>query len=180
MYVLNHTPDTALLLAKLADTIREYPDPVDQYLQQGGEYEIFNPLQATAETTEQYFPFTFWERLGIRHIISGNHHSKTAAQKQEAAGTEMDQWGHMRNDANIEALTKYLSNCSIIQFADYVSVKDAADFWDGLFADVIKKAIDKQTIEFIFQLGDITGRRVFEVDEVLDVMGQYSKTGSVS
>ncbi|MFL5745705.1 MAG: hypothetical protein ACJ751_13625 [Niastella sp.] len=182
MDVLTQTPDTALLLAKLADTIREYNDPVNQYLQQSGEYEIFNPLQATAETTEEDFPSTFWERLGIRHIISGNHHSKTASQKQEPTAAETDnyKWDHMRKDASIDALTKYLSNCSIIQFADYVSVKDAAGFWDGLFADVIKKAIDKQTMEFIFQLGDITGRRVFEVDEVLDVIGQYSKYGKVS
>jgi hypothetical protein len=182
MYVLNHTPDTALLLAKLADTISENHDRVDQYLQQSGECEIFNPMQATAETTEQHFPSAFWERLGIRHIISGNHQSKTASQKQETTATETDPctWGHMRNDARIDGLIKYLSNCSVIQFADYVSVPDAAGFWDGLFADVIKKAIDKQTIDFIFQLGDITGRRVFEVDEVLDVIGQYTKYGSVS
>jgi hypothetical protein len=181
MNVLNHTPDTALLLAELADTIREYNDPVDQYLQQSGEFEIFNPLQATVETTEQHFSSAFWERLGIRHIISGNHNSKTASREQWTTATEdANKWGHMRKDACIESLTKYLSNCSIIQFADYVSVKDAAGFWDGLFADVIKKAIDKQTIDFIFQLGDITGRRVFEVDEVLDVMGEYSKHGRVS
>ena len=182
MYVLNHTPDTALLLAKLADTIREYPDVVDRCLQQSEEYEIFNSLQATAETTEQHFSSTFWERLGIRHIISGNHHSKTASHGQVITATETDNdnWCHMRKDASIEALTKYLGNCSVIQFADYVNVKDAAGFWDGLFADVIKKAIDKQAIAFIFQLGDITGKRVFEVDEVLDVIGQYSKHGSVS
>jgi len=181
MYVLNHTPDTALLVTQLADTIREYHDPVDQYLQQSGEYEIFNPLLSATETTEQHFPSAFWERLGIRHIISGNHHSKTASQKQETTVTDTDcKWGHMRKDANVEALTKYLSSCSVIQFADYESVKDAACFWDGLFVDVIKKTIDKQTIDFIFQLGDITGRRVFEVDEVLDVIGEYSKHGKVS
>src|SRR5690349_20687624 len=119
MYVPSHTPDTALLLAQLADTIREYHDPIDQYLQQSGEYEIFNPLQVTAETTEPHmeawFPSTFWERLGIRHIISSNHHSKTASQKQETTATEKDKWGHMRNDASIEALTKYISSCTVIQ-----------------------------------------------------------------
>jgi hypothetical protein len=182
MNVLNHTPDTALLLAKLADTIREYPGVVDRCLQQSDEYEIFASPQATNETTEQHFSPAFWERLGIRHIISGNQHSKTASQGQVtiAADTDHDKWCHMRKDACIEALAKYLGNCSIIQFDDYVNVKDATGFWDGLFADVIKKTVNKQQLDFIFQLGDLTGRRVFEVDEVLDVIGQYSKYGSVS
>jgi hypothetical protein len=184
MNVLTHTPDTALLLAKLADTIGEYHEPVDRYLQQSGQYEIFNPLQETAETAgkamEAYFPHSFWERLGIRHIISNIHYSNLASRGQSITLTETDRWGHMRNDASIEELTKYLSNCSIIQFAEYVSVKEAAGFWDGLFADVIKKSIDKRTIEFIFQLGDITGRTVFEVDEVMDIIGQYGKHGRVS
>ncbi|WP_133055299.1 hypothetical protein [Niastella koreensis] len=180
MNVLNHTQDTALLLAKLADTIREFPDVVDRCLQQSGEYEIFNSLHGTADTTEQHFPSTFWERLGIRHIISANRNSKTASPNQEAIATEKDQWGHMRKDDSIEALAKYFSSCSVVQFADYVSVKNAACFWDGLFADVIKKAVEKQTIDFIFQLGDVTGRSVFEIDEVLDIIGQYSKYGSVS
>jgi hypothetical protein len=182
MYVSNQTPDTALLLAQLGDSIGEFHDPVDQYLQQSGAYEIFNPLQAPVEIAEQQFPSTLWERLGIRHLISGNHNSKTASQGPWSTATEKDpyRWGHMRNDGCKEALTEYFSHCSIIQFADYVSVKDAAGFWDGLFTNVIKEACDKQTMDFIFQLGDITGRRVFEVDEVLDVIGQYSKRGSVS
>lgn len=181
MNVLNHTPDTALLLAKLADTIREFPDVVDRGLQQSGDYEIFNSLQGAVDTTEQHFPSTFWERLGIRHIISANHNSKTASQGQETIATEdNNQWGHMRRDDRIEALTKYFSSCSVVQFADYVSVKNAACFWDGLFADVIKKAVEKQSIDYIFQLGDVTGRSVFEIDEVLDIIGQYSKYGSVS
>ena len=185
MNVLNHTPDTALLLAKLAETIREFSDPVDRYLQQGGEYEVVDPLRQTSETEEPmagYFPAAFWERLGIRHIVSNSHHSKTASHRQWTIVTDTDpyKWGHMRKDTSIEELTKYLSNCSIVQFADYVSVQEATGFWDGLFADVIKKGIDKQALAFIFQMGDVTGRTVYEVDEVLDVMGQYARHGSVS
>ncbi|MBO9198688.1 MULTISPECIES: hypothetical protein [Niastella] len=186
MNVLHHTPETALLLAKIADTIREYQDPVDRYLQQSGEYEVLNPLQNAGETgtqhVEAYFPSTFWDRLGIRHVITNIHHSKTASQGQWTTTTETVSFrrGHMRNEGCVDVLTKYFSNCSIIQFADYVSVKEAAGFWDGLFADVIKNAIEKRTIEYIFQLGDITGRTVFEVDEVLDIIGQYNKHGRVT
>ncbi|OQP47469.1 hypothetical protein A4H97_08230 [Niastella yeongjuensis] len=186
MNVLNHTPDTALLLAKLADIIGQNHEPVDRYLQQHGEHEIFNPLRETGETVAQpmvsYFPSTFWEMLGIRHIISNIHRSKTASQGQWTITTDADpyKWGHMRKDTSIEELTKYLGDCCVIQFADYVSVKDAAGFWDGLFADVIKKGVDKRTIEYVFQLGDVTGHTVFEVDEVLDIIGQYNKHGRVS
>lgn len=182
MYVLKLMPELALLLRELAETIRENQLPVDQYLQQCEAYEMFDPLQATAETTEPYFDPTFWERLGIRHIISGNQHSKTASRDQSPAALETDphKWCQMRKDACIDTLVNYLGKCSVIQFADYVSVKDAAGFWDGLFADVIKKTINKQAIDFIFQLGDITGRRVFEIDEALDVIGQYAKYGRVT
>lgn len=164
MYVQNQTPNTASLLTDLAISIREQHDQVDGCLQQ-----------------DVHLSTAFWERLGIRHILFNNSFGKTASQDQgsEATGKIVNRWSHMREEGFVEKLKTYLGNCSVIQFSDYVHVESAAGFWDGLFADVIK-TLDKRNIEFIFQLGDITGRSVAEVDEIIDIIGDYSLRGRVS
>ncbi len=182
MYVRNHIPDTAFLLADLAASIMKYHDPVDRYLQQSGEYEVFNPFQDDSEThTDACFPSTIWERLGVRHVISNIHHSRTAFQGHWPMTKDKVQyrWYNLKNDASIERLKAFISNCSIIEFTDYANVDDAVGFWDGLFADVIKP-LNKRDFEFIFHLGDTIGRPVFEVDEILDIIGDYSLHGRVS
>jgi hypothetical protein len=178
-------PNTAFLLADLAASIREHQDAVDRYLQQSGEYEVFNPFQGAGETSFQHMdaslPYTFWERLGIRHVISSICHNRKASQDHWpiAADKVPYQWSSVKKDACIEKLRENISNCSIIEFADYANVDDVAGFWDGLFEDVIKP-LNKRDFEFIFHLGDIARRLVFEVDEMLDIIGDYSSHGRVS
>jgi hypothetical protein len=178
-------PKTAFLLADLAANIREHQDPVDRYLQRSGAFEVFNPFQDTDEASslqmDASLADTFWERLGIRHVISNSHHSKTASQLNWpiAGDKALYRWHNLKNDACIEKLRAYISNCSIIEFADYANVADATGFWDGLFEDVIKP-FNKRDFEFIFHLGDTTRRPVFEVDEILDIIGDYSSHGRVS
>ena len=176
---------TAFLLAELATIIREHQEPVDRFLQQSGEYEIFNPFQDADETSSLHMeasrPYTFWERLGVRHVISNMPYNRTAFQDYcpIAADKVPYRWSNLKKDACIEKLGTCINNCSIIEFADYANVDDAADFWDGLFEDVIKP-LNKRDFEFIFHLGDTTRRLVFEVDEILDIIGDYSSHGRVS
>ncbi|HEX6427546.1 MAG TPA: hypothetical protein VF008_07675 [Niastella sp.] len=182
MYVQNQMPKTAFLLADLAVNIREHQDPVDRYLQRSGAYEVFNPFQDTDEASslqkDASLADTFWEGLGIRHVISNSH---TASQLHWpiAADAGSYRWNNLKNNGYIEKLRTYISNCSIIAFADYANVADATDIWDGFFEDVIKP-LNKRDFEFIFRLGDITRRLVFELDEILDIIGDYSSHGRVS
>jgi len=184
MFVQNHFPDTAFLLADLAASIRENQNRVDRYLQQDGAYEVFDPLHdadKTSPQTDEAFPATFWERFGIRHIIFNSPYNITASKSQWSITGSLApyRWSALKKDGCVESLSACFSNCSVVQFADYANVHDAADFWNGLFADVIKP-LEKKDLEFIFQLGDVTGRTVFEVDEVLDIIGQYGRHGRVN
>lgn len=54
-----------------------------------------------------------------------------------------------------------------------------ADFWDKLYEDVIKP-LHKRDFEFIFHLGDVTKKYAFEVEEMLDIMGDYTSHGRVT
>ena len=168
MYLRNNQTDLVSLLADIAGSIRDFNGPVDQHLD---EYmKINDPI-----------PGGFWERLGIRRIMSNTLHD--GLEIKDCRQIENDKtphrWNNLKNDATIEALRTLISGCRIIQFADWAKTEEASGFWDGLLSDVIKP-IKKRNFDFIFQLGDITKKLVFEVDEILDIMGDYSSYGRVT
>jgi hypothetical protein len=88
-------------------------------------------------------------------------------------------WANIKNDAIIEELKTLFSASSIVQFADWVSVNGASEYWDGIFSDVIRP-LDKRDFQFVFRLGDISKRVVFDIAEILDIMGAYSSYGKVT
>lgn len=67
----------------------------------------------------------------------------------------------------------------IIEFADWATTENASDIWQQAFTDKVKRSTDRD-FQFIFHLGDITRKKVFEIDEVLDIIGDYSSYGKVS
>ena len=72
-----------------------------------------------------------------------------------------------------------ISHSPIIEFSDWAAVQNASDVWDRLYTDVIKH-LEKRDFHFIFHLGDVVNKRVFEIDEVLDIIGDYSSHGRVT
>jgi pimeloyl-ACP methyl ester carboxylesterase len=67
----------------------------------------------------------------------------------------------------------------IIQFTNWATTDGASRFWDRLYTDVIKP-LHKRDVEFIFHLGNVTKKHAFEVEEILDIMGDYSSFGKVT
>jgi hypothetical protein len=67
----------------------------------------------------------------------------------------------------------------IIEFADWAAVDNASGVWDGLYSDVIKP-LKKRDFQFIFHLGDVAKKPVFETDEVLDIICDYASYGKVT
>lgn len=169
MYLKNYTPDVASVLAAIAGQVRDFNIPVDLYFDQIG--------KPTA-------PNGFWERLGIRDILSNTYRDSTGIEEHwyvENSKTDSAavRWNSLKNGAVIEGLRTLISDCSIIRFADWAKTDDASGFWDGLFSDVIKP-LNKRDIEFIFHPGDVSKKLVFEVDEFLDIMGDYASYGRVT
>jgi hypothetical protein len=107
---------------------------------------------------------SFWERMGIHRMALDPLGRKPAFPDQSYGSKE---------------LGGIFSSCRIIEFANWAEVDNASGLWDGLYTDVIKP-LKTRDFQFIFHLGDITKRLVFEVDEILDIVGDYSSHGRVT
>jgi hypothetical protein len=188
MYRTENKQDTGRVLSTLAGIIQEFNVPVDQYLRQIGEHEMFNPFQSNAPTdcTKMAEPTCdkFWERLGIRRLTLDRFQSKQVIPDHFYGGNDdgnknFGRWNRIKNEALVKELSDIFSSCPIIEFADWAEVDDASEFWDGLYSDVIKP-LKKRDYQFIFHLGDVSKKKVFETDEVLDIIGNYSSYGKVT
>jgi len=182
---LKDEPNASSLLAKVAGSIQDFNQSVDVYINHIGEYEVFNPFQSDFHVgvagINKPIPSRFWERLGIRHLILDTFFSRLAAPDDWRTGQDKDtdSWSSIKSDTVVEELKTLFSCSSIVQFADWAGVDGASDYWEGIFYDVLKP-LDKRDFQFVFRLGDISKRSVFEVDEILDIIGGYSSIGRVT
>lgn len=87
-------------------------------------------------------------------------------------------WGEIKSDTLIKQFSMIFSSWPVIEFPDWAGVSNASDFWDGLYTDVVKP-LKKRDIRFIFHLGDVSKKLSFEIDEALDIIGDYSSIGKV-
>jgi len=76
-------------------------------------------------------------------------------------------------------LVNHLSKCQIVGFTDWAAMHDGTSLWDGLYTDIIKP-LKKRDFHFVFHLGDVTNKMVYDIDEVLDIIGDYSTYGKVT
>lgn len=88
-------------------------------------------------------------------------------------------WRDIVSQTGIEELRKLFAQSRVIPFSDWTDVHQAADLWYGLLADVIRP-LARSDWEFIFYLGNPANSHFFDVDEILDVMGSFTKSGNVT
>jgi len=186
MYQIENKPDVAAVLSNLAGIIETFNVPLDRYLQNIPEREICNPFQKTPWTgggtgTTASAPDGFWEALGIRRLTFDQHDSRPAALESSYEGNykAFGKWNKIKSDAMVQGLSGIFDRCSIIEFADWAHMDDASGSWDGLYRDVLKP-LKKRDFQFIFHLGDVAGKGVFEIDEILDIIGDYASYGKVA
>lgn len=185
---LKDEPNAGSLLANVAGSIQDFNHSVDVYINHIGEYEVFNPFQNGIQTDvagiNKPIPSRFWDVLGIRYLILDTFFSRLAVSddwqaRQDKSNEETNSWSSIKNDTVVEELKTLFSCSSIVQFADWAGVDGASDYWEGIFYDVLKP-LEKRDFQFVFRLGDISKRSVFEVDEILDIIGGYSSLGRVT
>lgn len=187
MYTTERKPDSASVLSTLAGIIREHRAPVDRMLGNAGSLQVFNPFQQEMHTglrrISKPVSDTFWSRMGIRRLILDQTFSPVSHEAWNAENGDgrpgSGGWESMKNDTLTKDLEGIFSCCPIIEFADWAGVSDASGFWDGLFSDVIGP-LERRDFHFIFHLGDVAGKGVFEIDEALDIIGDYSSSGKVT
>jgi hypothetical protein len=139
---------------------------------------LHSVLQATALLGETDFAPDFasednaplLQSMGIRAGDGEGH----AAVSDRLAG-----WRDIVSQIGMEELRKLFSQSRVIPFADWTDVHQAADLWYGLLADVIRP-LARNDWEFIFYLGNPASSHFFDVDEILDVMGSFTRSGNVT
>ena len=144
-------------LSTIASLLREQTVPVDRFLQQVEAHRVINPFQYPGDLRgSDPIPGDLWKANGIRRLVLDHVHFGPAP----------------------ASLPTILSGCSLIEFADWVEADSAPGSWDCFYSQVIKP-LNKRDFQFIFHLGDSAKKRFFEVDEVLDIIGDYSSYGHV-
>lgn len=184
MYKIRNEPDTGFVLSTLAGIIRDFSGPVDQYMRQIGEREILNPFQSNAQTglmsLSETAPGGFWERLGIRRLtVDPFRYSSAIKEPWYDDNMTLSRWNRIKDETLVKELSGIFGNSPVIEFADWAGADNASGCWDGLYTDVIK-SLDKRDLHFIFHLGDVAKKLVFEIDEILDIIGDYSLRGKVT
>ncbi|MGI4865155.1 MAG: hypothetical protein ACRYFZ_14625 [Janthinobacterium lividum] len=122
--------------------------------------------------------------LGIRSLSLSARHDLTALAALHVtipatAASREWQWSYLRQEAVVTELRALFQHCRTVAFDDWSTLSGASDLWDGLLLDVIKP-LGRQDLEFIFYLGDSQQRLSFQVDEVLDIISDFSQHGQVT
>ncbi|WP_276480248.1 hypothetical protein [Paraflavitalea pollutisoli] len=85
----------------------------------------------------------------------------------------------MKHPELAKPLQQLFRHATTVAFADWALFASASECWDSILTQVIKP-IGRRDHEFIFYLGDISGSPFFLVDELLDIMGEFSRYGKVT
>jgi hypothetical protein len=185
MYTTDDQQKADIVLSELAGTIQNFSDSMYEYLCHIKEQEVLNPLQeANFTSIEGIKRNEFLETFGIRRMVLNALPGKLTIPDYNDTGNNKKNiipchWNSIKNGVIIEELEALFKICAIIQFANWASVFNASEFWDGLLSDVIRP-LNKKDFQFIFYLGDPTKRYVFETDEILDIISDYSFYGKVT
>lgn len=188
MYTINKEPGNAVeVLSDLIGLMQSFDDAENIFHNEIGNNEIQNPnhrVEVESLDGGQSIPPEFFERFGIRSLTLNTFQGRLKLSEGIFGNSERNslsqyKWHDFKTDAIIEDLKVLFRNCQIIPFANWSNVYRASDLWYGLLSDVIKP-INKRDFDFIFYLGDPTKRLIFEVDEILDIISEFSLYGRVT
>ncbi|HET7003389.1 MAG TPA: hypothetical protein VFI33_18830, partial [Puia sp.] len=116
-------------------------------------------------------------------ILNTAHGRLSLSEKEFTDTVERDapsfRWQGPGADLIMDDLKSLFENSRVIEFKNWSDVKNSSAIWDNLRRDVIRP-LSNRDFDFIFYLGDLTGRLKFEVDEFLDIIGDFSVCGRVT
>ena len=179
MYTIKQESENAIeVLSDLIGMIQRFNDTDDIFHGQDGQFRV------ESLGIGESIPGEFFEKFGIRSLTLNTFQERLKLSNDIFGSARLNdsaeyKWHDFRTEAVIEDLKVLFRNCRIIPFANWSSVYRASDLWYGLLSDVIKP-INKRDFDFIFYLGDPTKRLIFEVDEILDIISEFSLYGRVT
>lgn len=88
-------------------------------------------------------------------------------------------WEYIVKVAGIDAISKAVSESTLLAFVDWANLPHASDIWEGILEDIIKPAKRKDFL-FFFDLCDPSKKTTEQIDEVLDLISAFSCYGRVT
>lgn len=182
-----HSINRRDLLSDLLGTIQDFTGSGDRYFSQAGKRQIINPVQTDIQLDVHELRGSIlvevFDELGIRSVTLDRplNRSEFSNDMQLPARRSMNEyrWHIFRGTSFQENLKKVMSDCLVIVFSEWARVEGASQLWDGLLCDVIKP-LNRTDIHFIFSLGDLERKLTHEVDEIIDIISDFSIHGKVT
>src|SRR3569833_1070657 len=171
------------VLTELVDIIRGFNSSENIYL--GRDYDNEMPRREILKNSFGLIEATlpdFLIKLGIRSLTLDSSYNVDAIYSHSFIVEDdsiKNRWSLVKSNQLIADLRELFRHCRTIAFDDWANVAGSSDLWDGLLSDVIRP-LQKNDLDFIFYLGDPGRRLSFEVDEILDIISEFSKHGCVS
>ena len=176
--------NTLPILTDLVEAIRNFNDSQDIYLSRPCDSSKSESgiLKKAFGIKEAELP-EFLDNLGVRSLTLSAPYAKDALSKCAfdvgEDGNKSGRWSEIKSEKLVADLSDLFRYCRTIAFDDWTNVANSSDLWDGLLRDVIRP-LGKKDLDFIFYLGDPAEKLSFEVDEILDIIGEFSKHGRVT
>ena len=180
--------NTCDVLSELLESLRNAGDAVDMYLDQADDQEILNPFQDAGNkemsVKNESLPAEFFHGFGLQRLILNTSHGRLSlSEKDFIDSVERDapsfRWHGPEADLIMDDLKTLFENSRVVEFENWSDVKNASAIWDNLRRDVIRP-LRNRDFDFIFYPGDVTGKLKFEVDEMLDILSDFSGCGRVT
>jgi hypothetical protein len=88
-------------------------------------------------------------------------------------------WNHIKQTIGIEKINQASESCKLFALVDWANLPEATDLWQGFLEDIIRPR-GKQEQFFLFDLCDPSKKSVQQIDEVLDLISDFSAYGKVT
>ncbi len=177
--------NTKKLLCELLEALNNAPDSRRFLLKSSNLQENLKVIPTgdkDVQDVNEVIPSEFLEELGIRTLSLNASAPVSIADKyymDAEDGNEQSAWHSIKKRLGVDNLKLLFDSCKVISFLDWARLNSISDLWDSLRTEVIKP-LGKKDYEFIFYLGDPTKKLNFQVDEILDIISDYSLNGKVT
>ncbi len=172
------------ILTDLVEAIRNFNDTQNIYLSRTYDDSITESgiLKKAFGIKEAKLP-EFLANLGVRSLTLSSPYAEDALARCvadiEEGGIKGDRWSEIKSEKLVFDLSELFRACRTIAFDDWANVANSSDLWTGLLSDVLRP-LPKKNLDFIFYLGDPAKKLFFQVDEILDIISEFSKHGRVT
>ena len=156
------------------------------YLAKPAEVDYENPLTLTIHKNafgmDEYLLPEIIHLIGIRSMSVSNDYDIgpiSRLSRSILGDGDTDVEDLLQNETLLAEFRQLLSKAKTIAFDDWAGFRSASSIWSTLLEKVIG-LIENSSLEFIFYLGDPKKKSTFQVDEMLNLMANFSRRGLVT